>query len=149
MPNWCQNFINITAEKELFEKFNIDKEFLFKNILPLPKEQEDNWYRWQIDNWGTKWDICDPDLEIREVESGKLLLSGFFETAWSPPLKLYEYMSSNGFSIVAYYHECGVQFYGHYMSETQETYGYDNFNEIPQFYVSMFDVVDWRDREEC
>ena len=44
--------------------------------------QDDRWYNWRVQNWGTKWDCY--SLEIDDTD----LPHGFevnFETAWSPP----------------------------------------------------------------
>ena len=43
-----------------------------------------NWYDWSIENWGTKWDACDP---IRE---GNTL---YFATAWSHPLPIIRHLA--------------------------------------------------------
>lgn len=32
------------------------------------------WYDWCVDNWGTKWNACDPDVGAEQIT---------FETAWS------------------------------------------------------------------
>ena len=42
------------------------------------KYATDNWYNWNIDNWGTKWD-CYSHVEIDEGEI-------HFDTAWSTPM---------------------------------------------------------------
>ena len=45
-------------------------------------KQDDRWYNWRVQNWGTKWDCY--SLEIDECD----MPHGFevnFETAWSPP----------------------------------------------------------------
>jgi hypothetical protein len=39
----------------------------------------DNWYNWNIDNWGTKWD-CYSHIEVEEGEV-------HFDTAWSTPMR--------------------------------------------------------------
>lgn len=63
----------------------------------LPMEEQlmfkgDNWYDWNVTNWGTKWDVAVSDNEqypetelINEEDwSDRLIYS--FNTAWSPPL---------------------------------------------------------------
>lgn len=43
--------------------------------------QDDRWYNWRIVHWGTKWDICDIDIE--STSDGNITLQ--FDTAWCPP----------------------------------------------------------------
>ena len=93
MPNWCLNEVemygseeDIDAIKELItskeSKFDLNK------IIPMPEELKDtqpmtdqpNWYDWRLENWGTKWNVIEAD-----VDSGTQDISAIFETAWSPP----------------------------------------------------------------
>jgi hypothetical protein len=47
-----------------------------------------NWYYWNINNWGTKWDI-EPDFdEVQELSNGAFM-NWNFQTAWSPPHEAY------------------------------------------------------------
>jgi hypothetical protein len=39
-----------------------------------------NWYEWSIDNWGTKWDACEPEVHIFGAQ---ILID--FNTAWGRP----------------------------------------------------------------
>lgn len=39
------------------------------------------WYDWNCEHWGTKWDMCNPEVHIDDPET----LQVAFETAWSPP----------------------------------------------------------------
>ena len=61
-----------------------DDECSFRNGLRFKStdRQDDRWYAWRNQNWGTKWDCyC---VEIDECD----LPNGFevtFDTAWSPP----------------------------------------------------------------
>jgi len=45
------------------------------------------WYNWACNNWGTKWDACDPLLTHEE----DLDIIGF-DTAWSPPAGIVDEM---------------------------------------------------------
>ncbi len=53
--------------------------------------QSDNWYDWNIRNWGTKWDVANtddetyPETELMMDEETTLQYS--FNTAWAPPTK--------------------------------------------------------------
>jgi hypothetical protein len=57
----------------------------------------DNWYDWNVRNWGTKWDVAVsdddsyPETELIEEWSDRLIYS--FNTAWSPPLPAIETLS--------------------------------------------------------
>jgi len=58
-------------------------------IIPMPPELEGtesprdkpNWYDWRVENWGTKWNTYDPDLDPENpTDQFK------FYTAWAPPI---------------------------------------------------------------
>ena len=42
----------------------------------------DNWYDWQYNNWGTKWDIDNVNVDCED----DYLLEYDFATAWSSPI---------------------------------------------------------------
>lgn len=87
-----------------------ENDFDFNNIIPIPKELTDtvsgsenakpdwqkeqsnqlkakygadNWYDWSIDNWGTKWNACNTEVEQRD---GTLVYH--FDTAWDCPREI-------------------------------------------------------------
>ena len=45
--------------------------------------QDDRWYSWRNENWGTKWDVTAQNVEIEYEDDEQLEMS--FETAWAPP----------------------------------------------------------------
>ena len=51
----------------------------------------DDWYNWNVRNWGTKWDVAVadneqyPDTELLDTEDWSDRLGYKFNTAWSPP----------------------------------------------------------------
>lgn len=45
-----------------------------------------DWYRWNIDHWGTKWGSY--EVEFEEPEGG--VFEFLFQSAWSPPLPVFE-----------------------------------------------------------
>jgi hypothetical protein len=47
-----------------------------------------NWYNWNNDNWNTKWDCCNPELDTDEETN----LTYRFDTAWSPASPVFEKM---------------------------------------------------------
>ena len=77
-----------------------DKEAFWKEI----QEQHDtsnDWYNWNIRNWGTKWDtaVSDteqyPDTELNEyqISGDESFVSYRFNTAWAPPIQAIEKLS--------------------------------------------------------
>ena len=89
-----------------------DNDFDFNNIIPMPEELKDtvsgsesakpewqklkskelkekfgadDWYNWSINNWGTKWNSVDTEVEYDD--SG---LSYRFNTAWDAPRRIAE-----------------------------------------------------------
>ena len=46
-------------------------------------KNDDRWYHWNIQNWGTKWDVTAQNVEIEYEDDEQLEMS--FETAWAPP----------------------------------------------------------------
>ena len=129
MPNWCNNDVTITASKEKIDALvdvltNFQEETgvreLFAVIRPRPADQEDNWYEWNCSNWGTKWDASVYHWDQTDEQT----IQVSFDTAWSPPLALYEYMVANGYSVSATYNEPGMCFAGIYEDGYDEYYEY-------------------------
>jgi len=81
---------NISSKDPKANNCHID----FNNIVPIPpniflgdlssKEEdlfgkENCWYRWKIENWGTKWNSYNNSLKENTL---------IFQTAWSPPISV-------------------------------------------------------------
>jgi hypothetical protein len=172
MPNWSANTVKITAKepnqipyiKELLN--NTDN--LFNFIKPCPQQlyetikgwvadgdeqkklEEDykvnlekygytNWYDFCCEEWGTKWDA--KEVDIQEEGDDYVVLS--FDTAWSPPIGIYEYLvNEKDLDVQASYCEQGVGFMGvfdngeviqvdHICRENDDGDTiYDNFNDF-------------------
>ena len=65
------------------EQFDFGKQY-YKNILMYGAP---TWYEWCWDNWGTKWDAIDSYGSYIE---GAKDIEMSFDTAWSPPLPIFE-----------------------------------------------------------
>ena len=114
MPNWVYNSVVISGDEdklhELFNKWSkplesdSDERFSFQNIIPRPIEEENNWYDWNCEHWGTKWDACEPD-EFWDNDSLELK----FNTAWSQPEPIFEAIADvcreHGFGLTCYFEE--------------------------------------------
>jgi hypothetical protein len=154
MPNWCDNCATISnqdktkideLEKVLADK---DNQQIFQHLRPRPESEEENWYDWNINNWGTKWDITPHHWE-RE-DDNTITLN--FDSAWSPPTTLYEYLEETGWEITAYYHEGGMGFCGRFVNGQDECYDYDmsdrsSIEEIPEDIENYAGLLDYHD--EC
>lgn len=67
-----------------------------------------DWYSWSNNNWGTKWEVCEPCV----IRVSDTTLSASYDTAWSPPISFYEKLQSLGFVVKALYYEGGMGFCG-------------------------------------
>ena len=64
--------------------------FLAGLRFPSTDNQDDRWYEWRCDNWGTKWEACD----IKITQDYTDFLEVTFNTAWSPPEPIAEILRS-------------------------------------------------------
>lgn len=134
MPNWCSNYASFNHKdpeqiKKLIAAAKEDK--LFETFVPFPNGEWD--YGWAVENWGTKWDASNQDVQ----EDGNNDASVSFDTAWGPPIEFYNKMTELGFDVDATYYEEGMQFAGHYTS--------DNGDYSVEY---NFDNPDWREEVE-
>lgn len=90
----------------VIEAFNNDK--LFDHFMPLPNGEWD--YMFCVENWGTKWDAGSSSGEATKLDNNTVDLN--FDSAWSPPLKIYEAMHQQGFQVTAYFYEPGLAYVG-------------------------------------
>lgn len=152
MPNWCNNTITITGPEHkiraLWELANQEDKGLLSAMHPQPetmftgdlgtKEREqcaeqgiDNWYDWQVNNWGTKWDVSTEGLELSDDGTE---IKGWFDSAWSPPTSAYEFYgeANPDVKIEAIYHEPGMGYVGACTVEEGEAddsyYDYSGYN---------------------
>jgi len=140
MPNWCDNAVTISHE----DKSKIDaivaglekedKEFL-NVIRPNPSGEWD--YGWSVDNWGTKWEAG--IIDWNREDDNTVWVS--FDSAWSPPIAIYEFMHEEGYEVRAVYHEGGMAFCGRYEDGYDDFYEYDlsDISNIPE------DIADFAD----
>lgn len=113
MPNWCSNSIiikDLTIEQVAdLERYIAENDGrFFQYFRPRPKKDDDDWYDWNLKNWGTKWDAC--DTHISETHKDKIVI--MFESAWAPPTELYYYIHDKGYKFVAKYSEPMMGFAG-------------------------------------
>lgn len=160
MPNWCTNSLKIShSDSNAIERVRSafhDKKLL-SEFVPEPVQDGDgklDWYFWRIENWGTKWDVGGDDFVIEDVpDSDHPTLQLYFDSAWAPPLKVYEVMTDLGYTIEATYYEPGVGFVGEWSSE----HGNDHYEfemtaesiaDLPEHLVEEYGIEPYEDDDE-
>ena len=156
MPNWCYNAVTMshddTSKIDALEKVLQDeKGEPFQHLRPNPTGEWD--YGWSCENWGTKWDVSVQDWE----RDGDNTITMNFDSAWSPPVTLYEYLESEGWSVRAMYHEPGMGFAGKFEDGYDDYYDYDYTDrdqvenlpeDILDFTNAMDDLENWEAEQE-
>lgn len=64
------------SEEELAELYKVGKKY----VDNYKKYGSATWYRWRLNNWGTKWNAYDVSLWVNDTEDGAVIT---FDTAWS------------------------------------------------------------------
>jgi hypothetical protein len=145
MPNWCSNYLTIEhKDPEMIKKLveGANKGELFSTFFPAPEDEDS--YSWANETWGTKWEATMHEDAI--IEDNMVNVS--FDTAWGPPIVFYNKMKKLGFNIDATYHECGMQFAGHYTNEDgNDCYEYDFDNENWRDDIDDSEVLDMLESE--
>lgn len=80
----------------------------------------ESWYDFCTSRWGTKWDVeaYDTDVTIQDDNS----FSVGFDSAWSPPIGVYDQLIDDGFEVDAMYWESGMAFCGRYNNHGDDHY---------------------------
>ena len=80
-----------------------------------------NWYDFCVNEWGTKWDVGGDGDRI-ELEEGQDNTTLDFDSAWAPPLGVYQALMEQGFSVRAYFYESGMCFAGIFDENGEDFY---------------------------
>lgn len=154
MPNWCDNYVEVSHKDRsrmvlLRRAFRQGR--MLSYIHPIPDdlqitagrlgsddnpeqialrdaEQRNrgrygyaNWYDFCVGEWGTKWDVGERGGDSK---TGPLSLSLSFQSAWAPPIQIYEKMKDMGYEVHARYHEPGMCFVGAWEDGTDIYFDY-------------------------
>jgi hypothetical protein len=169
MPNWCSNSFEVQGTKEQIDKFEAflekgDGKNWFDFFLPTPAELSEtdssnrdeevtnqllekygaaDWYSWNINNWGCKWN-CDAQDWTRSNDNA---ISFWFDSPWGPPTALYEHITSDsmfdGMEVSATYFESGMCFVGQFVDGSDEYYEYsdlESLDDIPESLVDEYGI---------
>ena len=105
-------------------------------VVPMPFEQwiapkskwrgydVEGWYDWRCNNWGTKWDVVDVEIDEalsrEKVEEFTADTKSSFEfrcwTAWGPPTPVWDKLQKMGIRVHATYQDEGGMFEGEYIN---------------------------------
>lgn len=122
MPNWCNNNITISGPTETIKQLWEDAQTahtdsegkpqfgLLEAMAPIGEWE----YGTAVDTWGTKWDVSDEGLEFIDNGDGTAEITGWFDSAWAPPVSAYERFCDDmdNCEISASYYEPGMDYAG-------------------------------------
>lgn len=152
MPNWCQNYLELThSDSTMIQKAAkaLEEGTFMETFHPTPDDMLDGevgngpmpgWYNWRLKNWGTKWDV-----QSDSIFSDPNFLSAHFDSAWASPTAFYAFLEELGFEVEAKYFEGGMCFYGRY---GEESIDFDSFESIPEDIVETFGIDPWEEEAE-
>lgn len=114
-----------TTEEPVFSFWNI--------VRPSSEEVEaygnQGWYDWNIENWGTKWDVSG-DVEV--IEDAKDCWNLSFQTAWAPPHEALVALSEQHPEVSIRNEWREEQGYGAHQEYSEGTHWLDKEWNIPQ-----------------
>jgi hypothetical protein len=95
MPNDSWNIVRIYASEQTIDDLK-KAEFSFELLHPPPQfsplpdlsGEDDRWYYWNTEHWGTKWDRYEYSVETE----GPRVLVLRFTTAWTPPYGVFQHL---------------------------------------------------------
>jgi len=154
MPNWCLNKLTVShTDKAAMDRFVMayNKGTLCNEFLPMPEDIGDGWYDWCVHTWGTKWDVgADEGTEKEEryglkatvvpwSDKNTIEASCSFDSAWAPPVGLYNKLVELGYDVHASYFEPGMSFCGIWHNGMDNYIEYRSKDEIPVGIWNDFD----------
>jgi len=104
---------NDKGELPIKEEIKNDKGEVVAETYNFPDgKNDDRWYHWCIENWGTKWEPDMHGLEMSDYDSLEIT----FNTAWSPPEGVVEKLREKfpELSFQCFYDEPGCEIAGYY-----------------------------------
>ena len=137
MPNHCYQSVYLHGPTHLIHHLHAalskDEPEFCSTIAPmpfevwsapevkLPKPFETTipaWYEWRSKNWGTKWDVCDVEIDEDGLEHSDDKTEAWFSfrcwTAWGPPVPVWDRLHALGIEVQADYEDEGLNFAGDY-----------------------------------
>lgn len=159
MPNWCSNQATIHGTKEQILELAgaYERGGVIENYLPTPRDADgelrEDWYDWRLSNWGCKWDFgkteytADEECDWQVDEEGYGVVHLRFDTAWSPPIGLYEALNALDMTVEAYYFEPMMAFCGQWSNPVEgivdEEISIDKPENIPYTIQQVFNTQEF------
>ncbi len=132
MPNHCYQSVYLHGPTHLIQHLHAalskpEPEFC-STIAPMPFEvwaHEErrpdqlmpDWYEWRVENWGTKWDVCEVEI-IEPLAHEDVFDKSWFSfrcwTAWGAPIPVWDKLHAMGIEVQADYQDEGGMFEGEY-----------------------------------
>ena len=107
-----------------------------------------------MNNWGTKWDLCDAEYEYEDAGEGEATLQINCQTAWGPPCVIYDTLVDKGFYVYATYHEGGMGFAGIWEDGHDDHYSYGDMSiaevkaRIPEDLDEQYGISEWMEENQ-
>jgi hypothetical protein len=121
-------------------------ELELKEQANLEKHGYSTWYDFCVNQWGTKWDVDPYEPVEYDDQHDKNGVTFGFDSAWSPPIGVYEALVEQGYEVRAYYYEPGMAFAGVWDNGDDDFYELGGMSseqvreEIPEALDEMFGI---------
>jgi len=160
MPNYCNNHLYMTADKDTIDKLEAAYKdgTLLETLRPQPtyegyapsgqpcnNQGMPDWWNWRVANWGTKWDVGGENTHIERTSDTEIYMS--FDSAWSPPVAALQ--SRDDISYRLYYCEFGMAFCG--IAQGEDGFHDDDTYEIgqePEELTERFNIAEMMEEDE-
>jgi len=113
---FCDHVIPVPEDLKITAGFlgdsDAQKELEIQTANNLDKHGYGNWYDFCVGKWGTKWDVDPYEPVEYDDQHDKNGITFGFDSAWAPPIGIYEELIDLGFTVRAYYYEPGMAFAG-------------------------------------
>jgi hypothetical protein len=94
-----------------------------------------DWYDFQVNEWGTKWDVepynpvaYEVNLNGDPLPENKIVFG--FDSAWAPPCGVADALIDQGYAVRLYYYESGMCFAGIYDENGDDFYELGGMSSI-------------------
>jgi len=154
MPNWASNIVIIShkdSSKIASLAQAMSQDCFLDYVIPIPQSLKDtmevdlkgvaleeltarnikecgygDWYNFCATRWGTKWEVETADT--LSISDDGHLVEAQFESAWTPPMGVYQELVNMGYDVVGYFHQPGEGYVGKWDNGREDCHYYSNEN---------------------